>query len=332
MRRLLLLVLVTASAAGAQYPPIGIIDFYGVRTLDVPQLRAALGVHVGDSVPHSRAAIEGNIRRLPRVEDISVNPVCCDNGRSIIYVGVHEAGTPTLHFAPAPQGSVRLPPDILRLGERFSNLLTEAITKGESGEDLSAGHSLMNYAPLRAVQRQFIPYATKDLTLLRNVLHTSADAEHRALAAQVIAYTPDKQAVVSDLLTAMHDPDGGVRNNAARALAVMAEYEQAQRDASFNIPYTPYVELLHSLDWTDLNKGSFVLVGLSASRDTALLHALRANAFEELVDIARWQSPGHALAGGVLLGRIAGLPEEEVARLLQRDREVLIARARARKF
>jgi len=332
MRRLLLLVLLTASAAGAQYPPIGIIDFYGVRTLDVAQLRAALGVRVGDTVPHSRAAIEGDVRRLPRVEEVAVNPVCCDHGRTIIYVGVHEAGTPTLHFAPAPQGSVRLPPDVLRLGEQFSNLLTEAITKGESGEDLSAGHSLMNYAPLRAVQRQFIPYATKDVPLLRNVLHTSADAEHRALAAQIIAYTPDKPSVVSDLLTAMRDPDVGVRNNAARALAVMAEYEQAHRDARFNIPYAPFIELLHSFDWTDRNKGSWVLVGLSASRDTSLLHALRANAFEELVDIARWQSPGHALAGGLLLGRIAGVPEEEIGPLFQRDRDGLIARARARTF
>jgi hypothetical protein len=322
----------TASAAGAQYPPIGIIDFYGVRTLDVAQLRAALGVHVGDTVRESRADMEGAIRRVPGVEDVAVNATCCDHGRTIIYVGVQEAGTPRLQFAPAPQGSVRLPPDIVRLGEQFNDLLTEAITKGESGEDRSAGHSLMNYAPLRAVQRQFIPYATKQIALLRSVLHTSAAAEHRALAAQIIAYTPDKRSVVADLMTAMRDPDGGVRNSAARSLAVMAEYEQAHRDAMFNIPYEPFIELLHSFDWTDLNKGSWVLVGLSASRDTSLLHALRANAFAELVDIARWQSPGHALAGGTLLGRIAGVPEEEIGPLFQRDRDGLIARARARTF
>jgi hypothetical protein len=45
----------------------------------------------------------------------------------------------------------------------------------------------------------------------------------RALAAQVLGYVSDKQAVVGDLVQAMSDPFDDVRNNAMRALLVFVE-------------------------------------------------------------------------------------------------------------
>ena len=44
----------------------------------------------------------------------------------------------------------------------------------------------------------------------------------RAFAAEVLAYSANKQSVVEDLIYAMRDPSSGVRNNATRALALIA--------------------------------------------------------------------------------------------------------------
>jgi HEAT repeat protein len=80
----------------------------------------------------------------------------------------------------------------------------------------------MHFPQARRIQEQFPAIAAGNLDLLRTVLHTSAEAGDRALAAQIIAYTRDKQAVVPDLVTASRDPSESVRNNAVRALVVMA--------------------------------------------------------------------------------------------------------------
>jgi hypothetical protein len=70
--------------------------------------------------------------------------------------------------------------------------------------------------------------------------------------------------------------------------------------------------MLNSLDWTDRNKSSFVLLGLSASRDPALMTLLREGALASLLEMAQWKSDGHANAPFHILGRVAGLPETEI--------------------
>jgi hypothetical protein len=61
------------------------------------------------------------------------------------------------------------------------------------------GGSLFHDPATRAVQERFVDYARRDLPKLRDVLRDSVDASQRALAAQVLGYVNDKQAVVGDL-------------------------------------------------------------------------------------------------------------------------------------
>ncbi|HMV51823.1 MAG TPA: hypothetical protein PKD31_29035, partial [Blastocatellia bacterium] len=151
-----------------------------------------------------------------------------------------------------------------------------------------------------------------DLNLLRKVLRYSADAEQRALAAQVIAYTANKQAVIGNLVEAMRDPAGNVRNNAMRSLAVMAELSGKTGKPSVRIPTRPFVEMLNSIEWTDRNKSSLALVRLTEHRDPAVFTELRQQAFASLVEMARWKVSGHAYAPFFLLGRVAGFAEKEI--------------------
>lgn len=210
----------------------------------------------------------------------------------------------------------------------FLRALQEAVLQGQAAETDSSGHALMAYAPAREVQQRFINYAAGNIARLRDVLHNSADARHRAIAAQVIAYAFNKAAIIPDLVTALRDPDEEVRNHAMRALGVMAAYHQQHAESMLRIPYEPFIAMMSSPVWTDRNKASLVLMSLTASRDPMMLHQLRSRAFAELAEMAHWQVLGHAFPAALVLGRIAGLPEEEIMPAFQKDRAGLIEAAR----
>jgi hypothetical protein len=186
---------------------------------------------------------------------------------------------------------------------------------------------------MRAIQERFVPYAKRDLAELRRVLRSSANAAERALAAQVLGYAADKAAIVDDLVYGMSDPSEDVRNNATRALVVIAEMTPAAGRPVPRIPPAPFIALLNSAVWTDRNKSSLALMALTESRDPQLLAALRApEAMVALAEMARWKSEGHAQAAFMILGRIAGYSDDDAFRLWQRsEREVVIKAAVARK-
>jgi hypothetical protein len=326
-RLALLLLLVMTGPAAAQMPRVGIIDFYGLRKLKPENLAAAVGVQIGDSLAATSAQLRDRLLQVPGVIDADVSVVCCEAGRSIMYVGVRERDAAALTFRAAPTGADLLTPDIVAAGSRYFQALIAGVRQGIAQENDSAGHSLAEFPPARAEQLGFIAYARNHVELLRSVLRNSANPEQRALAAQVIAYTADKRSVVPDLVDAVRDPNEEVRNNAMRALAVMAMYEQSHPESGLNVPFAPFVDMLGSTEWTDRNKASFALAALTTTRDPRLLRELRERALEPLVEMTRWRAEGHAMAAAVILGRIAGLPDEKTVELVQKDKEALIAAA-----
>ncbi|HEX2640483.1 MAG TPA: hypothetical protein VHL50_07925, partial [Pyrinomonadaceae bacterium] len=238
-----------------QFPPIRLIDTYGLRTVSEADVLRALAVKPGSDALQtmtSQQDIITRIKLLPNVADASLNLVCCDDaeGKSILFVGVREKGTPPLTFRPAPQGSVRLPAGILKAGEDFEQAFTKSIEAKEFTEDDSQGHALFTNKQTRAVQERFLTLATPNLAILRRVIRESSDAKQRALAAQVIAYASDKRSVVDDLEYAMSDPDGDTRNNAMRALLIIAKCANANPQLKIKVPKLPFVRMLNSLEWT----------------------------------------------------------------------------------
>jgi hypothetical protein len=320
-----LFVLLSALAHG-QTPPVGIIDFYGLRSVSEQQAREALRITEGDALPESPKEALRRLEALPNVEQARLNLICCDAaGKAILYVGIREKGAPALQFRPAPQGSIRLPDSMVQTGAAFFAALTRAVQKGDTGEDDSRGHALSNNAEARAFQQRFIRFAAEDLQRLRAVLRESADAEHRALAAEIIAYAANKRAIVKDLVYAMSDADEAVRNNAMRALGVIAGFAQSVPKQRINVPVQPFVAMLNSLVWTDRNKSAAALNQLTQKRDPLILYRLRASALPSLIEMARWREQGHAFAPFMLLGRVGNLSEEEISNAWQSgDREAFI--------
>jgi hypothetical protein len=131
--------------------------------------------------------------------------------------------------------------------------------------------------------------------------------------------------VVGDLVFGMSDPVENVRNNAMRALAVFAGMRPVAARPIIRVPYEPFIELLNSPVWTDRNKASMALTGISERRDPTLLTKLRGKAMAPLVEMARWKSEGHAMPALLMLGRMSGQPDDAVLAALARgEREVII--------
>ena len=309
-------------------PRIGIIDFYGLRTILEARVRQALQLKEGDKLPPSKRAVEARLETIPGVISAHLEEVCCEAGKFILYVGIEEQGATQITFHPAPHGDAKLPKEIGQTAQAFGNALIRAVRKGDAQDDVSNGHSLMSNPEVRAQQERCLTYAERDLELLRNVLHNSADANQRAIAAWVIGYAPMKRLVVGDLESAVYDSDEGVRNNAMRALGAIADLAARKPEQGIHVSPAPFVDLLSSPVWTDRNKATFVLGELTEGGDPAPLAALRQRALPALVEMARWKSPGHARAPFVLLGRVVGLSDRETEDAFERgDREAVIARA-----
>ncbi len=321
--------LLLVARAGGQAPEIGLIEIYGLRQVPAAKVRQALGVTVGDPLPRSKADTEEAIEKVPGVVRARLEAACCEEGKALLYVGIEERGAARFEFRDPPKEPLLLPEEIHDTYVRFLTALGEAVRAGDTEEDLTQGHSLMRNAACRAPQERFVEFAAAHFDRIRDVVRNSFDEEHRAIAAYVIGYAPDKKAVVEDLLYAVRDPDETVRNNAMRALAAIEVYAKRNRQLGIRIRPTWLIEMLNSLVWTDRTTAAVNLVNLTEEREEEVLSQIRERALASLIEMAQWKHLAHALPAFILLGRVAGMKEEEIQKAWETGaREAVIARGR----
>jgi hypothetical protein len=294
--------------------PIGAIEFYGYAGLDLSAKRAKVPVHEGDTL--SEEQVEGAIAEVKRaVAASSVQVVCCGDGHGLlIYIGLDGQSSRDVPYRAAPAGNARLSPRALELESRFGESFNQAIGKGVSGEDQSRGYALSEDAAVRALQMAMRDYAVTHWNEIRRVSESSSDGQQRATAAHFVGYARQSRAQIAVLVNASRDPAEDVRNNATRALWVLAA---SSPRAAARIPADGFIEMLYSRSWTDRNKASLLLEVLTRSRRPELLTGIRAKAFVPLLEMARWRNQGHASAARLILGRCAGVEESLLEKLVQ---------------
>src|SRR5262249_25562806 len=136
----LMTVLALVTRAAEDLPPIGLIEFYGFRTVSAAKARQVLGLKEGDPASKGaaqNAVLEQRLEKLPNVERARLAWVCCHEGRTVLFVGVQEQGTPQLEFRAAPLGRVSLPSEAIELDRRFEAALEAAVLKGDAADDTS---------------------------------------------------------------------------------------------------------------------------------------------------------------------------------------------------
>jgi hypothetical protein len=313
-------------------PTIGVVDFYGLHKVQEAKVRQVLGAREGDPLPHSKGDTEEKLDTISGVVESHLEAVCCQAGKTILYVGIEERGAPHFELRDAPDGEDVLPEEITATYRRFLEALSAAVRRGSTEEDLTAGHSRMADPAARAIQDMFPALAKEHLRELRNVLRNSADEDQRATAVYVIAYAPKKVEVLDDLQYSLKDPDPSVRYNATRALVAFAVLARLHPQPDLKVESTWFIEMLNSLSWSDRNRALLALQVLTDKGDPVVLEQLRTRAMPALVEMARWKTLEHALPAYILVGRVAGLSEDQIQRAWSRgDRESVIAAAAKKK-
>ena len=330
-RRTLPILLLTMACLGAQDLRVGVLDFYGLRKISESQLRKALGVREGDPLPPSKGDAEARLDQVSGVVESHLEAVCCDEGRTILYVGIEERGAPHFDVREPPEGTATLPEEIAGAYNRFLEAAHAAAQRGSTDEDLTHGHPLMADGSARAVQEMFPALADTYLAQLRDVLRNSDDEAQRAIAAYVLVYASRKSGIVNDLQFALKDADAGVRGNAARSLVALSVLAKLDPSSDVRISPTWFIEMLNSLSFSDRSRALWALQTLTDSRDPMILDQLRTRSLDALIDMARWKTLSHALPAFILLGRVSGTPEPEIQSAWTRgDRDSIIAAARKR--
>ena len=256
------------------------------------------------------------IRKATGREVSDVAPVCCDNsGKVIVYIGLRAKPVGQTLYNPSPRGSARLPRAALRLHKDVEKTWLKAMEKGVSGEDDSQGYALSLDPETRTKQLALHAYVARHAPVVRRVVESARNVEQRQIAAEMLGYADRSSEQIAALIRASHDVDDGVRNNAIRALLVLA---RSSSEVSAIIPGECFVGLLNSGVWTDRNKSAELLSVLTAKRDPQLLTCLREQALTSLVEMAHWSDPGHADSSRLMLGRIAGIEEPTLIAMIER--------------
>lgn len=310
------IILLCASALSAR-DRIAFIDFYGVKGIDTDAVRRALPFKEGDAYDAKRVSREGReaVMRVTDKNATEIAQVCCDpQGDTYIFIGLPGTSSKKFVTDPPPTGAVRLSKELVALEARIEKAGEEAMLKGGDAvmEDDSQGYALAHDPKLRALQLELRAYAVKHEAELLRAAANCSDAEQRAYAVEALGYAQQSPGQIAALVQASRDSDGGVRNDATRALGVLLRSNSA---LASQIPATTFIEMMTSGIWTDRNKSCSVLEPMSAARYPQFLAQLRAEALDPLIEMARWRSDGHAACGKMILARIAGAKESDVPTL-----------------
>ncbi len=297
-----------ATCSGAS--PIGGIEFFGYGGLDIQAIRSAIPELKGTPwTDDTRRDLREFVKASTGTDATDIAVVCCDeDGDHWVYVGLSGATSKAFRLLDEPKEDLRLPQNLLDISARLEDALIAAVAHGGDAiqEDRSRGFSLTNEPTTRSIQLEMREYALGHAPQIYAVLRSSSDAHHRAIAAEAAGYVDHSATQINELSRAIRDPDGTVRNNAVRALAVLAG---SGITLAAPIEASLFIELLSSDRWADRNKSIAVLVSLTQSREARVLAEIKERSLDALVECARWRWIGHAYAARVVLGRISGLEE-----------------------
>lgn len=287
------------------------IYFFGYGDLDLERFRAIITSKSRDEIeqtPHALASFEEQISNAVETQlgkkATDVAPVFYQNSW-ILYVGLPGTSSRVVAYNSIPKGNDTLPK---RLVENYLATMDANFQAIETGcaEDKNKYNQLKEQS---SQQSKNIP------DQLMQVLKNSGEPLQRAVAAHclgLIAHTAPELIALTD---ASKDADSVVRNNAVRALGVIASEGGARAKL---IPAVQFVQLLSLGIWTDRNKGSFLISELIKIRDAKLIDQLRSESIPALKEMAAWDR-GHATPALRILGVIANIPDARIDELIAAD-------------
>jgi len=134
----------------------------------------ALHLKPGDPLPPSKGDLEDELEAISGVVMAHVEAVCCEDGKTTLFIGIEEKGAAHLAFHSQPSGDAALPAELADIYNQFLEAVRNAAHRGSTAEDLTHGHSLMADPDARELQYKFADFAELHLPVLLDVLRASA--------------------------------------------------------------------------------------------------------------------------------------------------------------
>lgn len=294
------------------------VEFFGYQGVDVEAVRKALPIKQGDPFqPDTGQQIRDAVKRVTGRDATDVANVCCDKqGDTFVYIGLAGESSRTFALNPLPAGKIQVAQELAALSQQMDEATFAAVHNGNGAEEQpSPGYRLPKEPLAHEATLAVRQYALQHEDELYRVLESSSDGKQRAIAADALGFANRSPRQIAALVHASRDPADGVRNNATRALLEMA---QAGPTVASQVPPDSFIDMLWSGVWSDRNKATGLFWILTASRDPTLLSRLRAEAFDPLTEIARWDAD-RAVPARMILGRIAGIPDLELFKVALED-------------
>ncbi len=308
----LLVVLAFTCGLSAQAPRIGVVETYGYEKLNPDRLARLAGLRPGDPLPSSKREIEEKIETSNDVVRAHVEGYCCLADDIVLYIGVMESGSRPFALHSPPGEDLQIPLKLELVYQRLLRALETAHEKGQTGETYEYGYPLSVDPDARRVQETLVLLVDPYVGELGQLLRRAADDEVRAAAVNILTYSKNRRAVEGHLQYALRDFNPDVRQNALRSLELVRQHPGDGQDAVTEISSTWFIEMLHSVVWADRMEAARMLVRLTQDRPEAVLLTLEERGLTPLGQMAVWKTPEHAEAPYLLLGRVAGLPEDQV--------------------
>lgn len=201
-----------------------------------------------------------------------------------------------------PTGQVKLSPSLSNLHELYFAIGNDA-EKRDHFETEKDGHYW--YEDTLAIRfiNSLIDSCTVHFDHLGEVVLTSSKKEHRAIAATLLGFSGQKQAAIGVLSKASLDPDGGVRNNAARAMIPIAQL--ASECDSLKIDAEPFLTMIQFPSATDRNKAGLVLAHI-AENNRVLCSRIKQEIGPLVVKMANSKQPNNYFTGQAIISTISG--------------------------
>jgi hypothetical protein len=293
---------------------IAYIEFFGYQGIDVDAVRKALPFREGDKAPKNiKQQAQAAVKRVTGRKATDVAEICCTGDRDYaIFIGLPGKSSQVFTLGAAPKGDLTPPPELTSLHRKMDQAEEAAFKMVGGQEDGAPGYRLSKEPGARAAELALREYALHHEDEIIHVLESSGKAAQRSMAADALGYGAPTPRQMGALVRSARDPDSGVRNDSTRALG---EILRGDPSAATRIPPDNFIDMIRSGIWTDRNKASAVLWPLSQSRDPQLLARLKSDAGNSLLEMARWRADDWAFTARVVLGRIAGIPEERIDEL-----------------
>lgn len=290
------------------------IYYFGYEGLDLEKLKKGFKLKVGDEVDQMSFLQNAPDSYFKNVKDETGKPVTdaalvnIGLGKHIVFLGLPgKSNTDEPVYRTIGDKRVQVPAEI----EKAYNEHMEELPRYLQTKDPASLKRMNDSTERIKVESQ------SKRAELRKCLLESNNLMDRTVAAYALGLVAEEQADFDAVTQGAKDPHSLVRNNSTRELGELLHEKPELVSMIKDDALEVYADMINSRTWTDRNKSIHIMICLTKRRDPRAIALLKKKSMASLKEMALWP-PGYEEPALTLLGRVGGLPDEKIEKLIEK--------------